>query len=372
MIAPSVSRRTFLGASAGLLAVPSVTASAAPSVMPPVRYVETNGIRMAVYTAGSGPPVILLHGFPELAFSWRHQIPALARAGFTIIAPDLRGYGLTDRPTAVTDYDMTHLTGDLVGLLDALGLAKATFVGHDWGGIIAWHMPLLHAERVAAVIGVNTPFVPHEMLWLHPALIEKIRPEGFLADPKKDPISQMRQVFASDMYVLLMHDGDRADRLMNRDVRRTIASSMRKHVITQEEYQRLPPAAHQLNRLDRLAEPEPPTLPGEPILSADELAFFVESFSRTNFTPGMNYYRNLSRNWRAGLEIDQTVRVPALMIAAEDDIVLSPAMMDGMERFVPDLEKHVIEDCGHWTNQERPDDLNRIMIEWLHRRRLND
>src|ERR1700690_4392220 len=120
------------------------------------RYVETNGIRMAVYEEGKGPPVVLCHGFPELAYSWRHQIPALAAAGFHAITPDQRGYGLTDRPQPVDAYDIHYLTGDLVGVLDAMKLEKAVFVGHDWGGIVAWGMAQLHPKRVAGVIGVNT------------------------------------------------------------------------------------------------------------------------------------------------------------------------------------------------------------------------
>src|SRR5689334_22353153 len=104
---------------------------------------------MAIAEEGDGPGVVLCHGFPEIGYSWRHQLPALARAGFRAIAPDQRGYGGTDRPPAVGDYDIHHLTGDLVGLLDALGIERAVFVGHDWGGIVVWHMPLLHPTRTA-------------------------------------------------------------------------------------------------------------------------------------------------------------------------------------------------------------------------------
>ena len=129
---------------------------------PQPRFAQINGVRMAYYEAGprTGVPIVFSHGFPELAYSWRHQVAALAEAGHWVIAPDQRGYGLTDKPEAVTDYDMAHLTGDLVGLLDHLGVEKAIFCGHDWGGIIVWAMPLLHPDRVAGIIGLNTPFVP--------------------------------------------------------------------------------------------------------------------------------------------------------------------------------------------------------------------
>src|SRR5712675_975198 len=128
--------------------------------MPPLQFAETNGIRMGYYEAGpktDTPPVILCHGWPEIAFSWRNQIKALGDAGIRVIAPDQRGYGATDRPEPVEAYDIEHLTDDLVGLLDHLGIDKAIFVGHDWGGFIVWQMPLRHIDRVAGVVGINTP-----------------------------------------------------------------------------------------------------------------------------------------------------------------------------------------------------------------------
>jgi len=128
--------------------------------MPPLQFAQTNGIRMGYYDVGPAtdkPPVVLCHGWPEIAFSWRHQIKALSEAGIRVIAPDQRGYGATDRPEPVEAYDMEHLTGDLVGLLDHLKIDKAIFVGHDWGGFVVWQMPLRHPSRVAGVVGVNTP-----------------------------------------------------------------------------------------------------------------------------------------------------------------------------------------------------------------------
>ncbi|WP_210211062.1 alpha/beta hydrolase [Mesorhizobium sp. M9A.F.Ca.ET.002.03.1.2] len=338
--------------------------------MPPVRYVRTNGIDMAVYEAGKGPAMVLLHGFPELAFSWRHQIAPLAAAGYRVIVPDQRGYGLTERPSKVEDYDMVHLTGDLIGLLDALGVEKAVFAGHDWGGLIAWQMPLFHQNRVAGVIGLNTPFIPHEMLWLQPSLVNGLTAPGkpFVADATKDPITQMREVYSPDMYVLMFEDGDLADRLMARDVARVFRDNMRKGVITAAQYARLPPQARQMAFIKALEQPEPKTLPGSSILTSDELAFYVDSFGRTGFTPGINWYRNLSRNWKAGLNVDQTIKVPSLMIGAEDDVVLAPALMDGMDVHIADLEKHVITGCGHWSQQEKPEEVTALMADWLKRR----
>src|SRR5688572_3356879 len=136
--------------------------SALETMMPRPNRVRMGDVEIGYYEAGprEGVPIVLCHGFPELAFSWRHQIQALAAAGRWVIAPDQRGYGLSSKPGTVADYDMEHLTGDLTGLLDHLGVEKAIFCGHDWGGIVVWQLPLMHPDRVAGVIGLNTPFLP--------------------------------------------------------------------------------------------------------------------------------------------------------------------------------------------------------------------
>lgn len=345
-------------------AVPSFAKS---GVMPPVRMIEANGVRLAVYEAGTGPAVVLLHGFPGLAFSWRHQIQALAGAGYRVIVPDLRGYGLSDTPTSVEAYDIAHLTGDVVGILDALGVERAVFMGHDWGGLIAWQMPLLHPGRVAGVIGVNTPFIPHWMLWLHPDLVGPALRAGktFTANATLDPIAQMREVYSSKMYVLLFQDGHDADRAMERNPRATLRNSMRKNLMTSSEWGNLPP---EVANMEYYGQPIPAELPGSDVQTSAELDFFTERFRRTGFTPGINWYRNISRNWREGRELEQMIRVPSLMISASEDVVLRPSMADGMEAYVPDLERHTIRDCWHWTLEEKPMELNRLAISWLKRR----
>lgn len=360
-------RRTvlaILGAIALAAAMPSV---AQPEVMPPVRMVETNGINLAVYEAGTGPAIVLLHGFPGLAFTWRHQIPALVDAGYRVIAPDLRGYGLSDTPAAVEDYDIAHLTGDVAGLLDALGVEKAVVMGHDWGGLLAWQMALFYEERVAGVISLNTPHIPHWMLWLHPDLVNAALPAGqsFAADPNIDPIAQMREVYSSQMYVLMFQDGQAADDMMNNDVRGTLRSALRKGLGTPEDWDSLPHAA--IN-MEYYGQSLPAEFPGEDVLNSDELDFYVKHFERTGFSPAINWYRNISRNWEAGRGVDQTVRVPSLMVSAANDVVLRPSMVDGMDAYVKDLEKHVLADTWHWTPEEKPEELNRLVISWLERR----
>src|ERR1700759_3100905 len=181
--------------------------------MPPLQFAQTKGIRMGYYEAGpttDKPPMVLCHGWPELAFSWRHQIKALGEAGIRVIAPDQRGYGSTDRPEPVEAYDIEHLTGDLVDLLDHLSIEKAIFVGHDWGGFIVWQMPLRHIDRVAGVVGINTPHTSRA-----PA----------------DPIELLRKRFGEHMYIVQFQDPARgADKIFNSRVEQTFDAFMRKPV----------------------------------------------------------------------------------------------------------------------------------------------
>lgn len=361
-----LSRRALLVGSGATAMTSALPAFAQAALMPPVRRVKTNGINLAVYEAGSGPAIVLLHGFPGLAFTWRHQISVLAGAGYRVIVPDLRGYGQSDTPKAVEDYDITHLTGDLVGLLDTLGVRKAVFMGHDWGGLLAWQMPLLHEARVAGVISVTTPFIPHWMLWLHPDLVGAASPEGrtFTADPGVDPISQMREVYSPKMYVLLFQDGKAADEAMNRSPHATLRNGYRKNLITSADWDELPPA---IANMEYYGQPFPKQLPGRDVLNAQELNFYAKEFERTGFTPAINWYRNMSRNWEAGRGVDQTIRVPSMMVSAAHDVVLRPSMTDGMDAYVADLEKHVVANCWHYLPEEKPEELNRLAISWLRR-----
>jgi len=364
-------RRTLLaglgaGALAGAMPAFARQAQALPAIpgMPPGRMVEANGIRLAVYEAGSGPAIVLLHGFPELAYTWRHQIPALAAAGYRVIVPDLRGYGLSDMPPAIQDYDIAHLTGDVAGLLDALGEERALVMGHDWGGLLAWQTALLHDRRVAGVISLNTPHIPHWMLWLHPDLVRAALPKGrrFVARPDVDPIAQMRDVYRPDMYVLMFQDGQQADAAMNRDPRGSLRNAFRKDLFTNDAWDKLPP---EVAHMAYYGKPLPARLPGNDVLTAQELDVYVRHFARTGFTPGIHWYRNMSRNWQAGRGLDQTIRVPALMLSAAHDVVLRPSMTDGMDRYVKQLDRHVLADCWHWTPEEKPAVVNRLVTAWL-------
>ena len=334
--------------------------SALETQMPPVQRVSVNGIEMAYYEAGprQGVPVILCHGFPELAFSWRHQIKALGEAGRWVIAPDQRGYGLTSRPEAVSDYDIEHLTGDLVGLMDHLGVEKAIFCGHDWGGIIVWQMPLLYPDRVAGVIGLNTPF---------------------MARAPADPIEIMRRRFGEEMYIVHFQKPGEADAVLDGDVAKAMGFFMKRPMPEtpaatgglsanfQGRAEDAPPESN-FALIKMLQMYDPGVDPRPQLLTKDEMDAFVESFERTGFTGGINWYRNFTRNWTRSQGVDQQVRVPSLMVMAEKDAVLPPSAADGMEAFVPDLEKALIKGSGHWTQQEKPEEVNRVIGDWLDRR----
>jgi pimeloyl-ACP methyl ester carboxylesterase len=326
--------------------------------MPPLQFANTNGIRMGFYEAGpkdDKPPLVLCHGWPEIGFSWRHQIKALGEAGIRAIAPDQRGYGATDRPEPVEAYDLEHLTADLAGLLDHLNIDKAIFVGHDWGGFVVWQMGMRHPDRVAGVVGVNTPHHPRA-----PA----------------DPIELMRKRFGEHMYIVQFQDPSRqADKIFDSRVEQTFDAFMRKPAPRKDTAPSEPPTAG-VGASPRLNLAFPQMIAGydarhdprTPILSAEEKKVFVDTFSRTGFTGGINWYRNFSRNWERSAGLDHTVRAPSLMIMAEYDAVLPPSAADGMEKVVPDLEKYLVKGSGHWTQQEKPEEVSAKLIEWRRRR----
>ena len=300
---------------------------------------------MAVFEQGEGPAVIMVHGFPELAWSWRHQIPALANAGFRAIAPDMRGYGQTDSPAGVENYSAAKLIGDLNGLLDALHLDRAVFVGHDWGALLLWQMAMLEPERMEQLIILNIPHIPR---------------------PPVDPIELMRKRFGEDFYIVNFQQSDEADKALAADPAHFFDVMMRKNQITRAEFDQLPPQMKVLSLLKTMARKESG---GEPLLSNEERAYFVDAFTQSGFTNPINWYRNWTRNWQALEGVEQIIDVPTLFIGAADDVVIAPEQIEAMKPWVSDLTIEILEPCGHWTQQERPDDVNRLMIDWLELKR---
>ncbi len=307
------------------------------------RTVETNGISMHVAEAGEGPPVILCHGFPELWYSWRHQLPVLAEAGHHAVAPDQRGYGRTTAPSAITDYDIEHLTGDLLGLLDALGEEQAVFVGHDWGAIVVWALAVMSPERVRAVAGLSVPFVPRGPL----------------------PPTQLFQALSGEnfFYILYFQQVGPADEELARDPRAALAK-----VFYSVSAFAPPGAVRRLPRegtayLDILSDP--PELPGW--LSEEDLDLYASEFARTGFTGPLNWYRNFDRNWELMEPVgSRTVTMPALYIAGEADPVSRFAPPELMDGWADDLRgKILLPDAGHWVQQEQPEQVNRHLLEFL-------
>ena len=333
--------------------------SALARQMPPVQHAKVNGIDMAYYEVGprKGVPLIFCHGFPELAFSWRHQLKACEAAGIWAIAPDQRGYGLTSRPEAVTDYDIDHLTGDLVGLLDHLGVDKAVFCGHDWGGIVVWQMALLHPTRCAGIIGVNTPF---------------------MARGPFDPIAAMRMAFGEDMYIVWFQKPGVADAALGADADKTMRFFMRKPAAlaanTPAEAVNVlgtdgSPVSGQTFAFGDILAAWDKSDTAYQLLTPDELAAFVETFTATGFTGGINWYRNFTRNWERSADLPTRIdNLPCLMIMAELDAVLPPSLAEPMTETVSDLEKHLVLGSGHWTQQEKPEEVNRVVIDWMNRK----
>ncbi len=282
-----------------------------------MRRIDTNGIELAVAEAGTGYPVVLLHGFPELGFSWRHQVPALAHAGFRAMAPDLRGYGASDKPPAIEDYALLTLVADVIGLLDAEELPHVALVGHDWGSIIAWTTALLHPDRISRLVSLNVPY------------------RGWCAGfPTTEYIQQnMADRFG---YVLMLQEPGVAEAWFASD------------------------PAGKLDSFYRGAAANPD------FLTEAEFDTYVRAFTAGTITGPANFYRNIDANHAATAHLaNAPVQTPAMMVAADSDPVLPLSLTDGMDRWVPDLRIEVIEDCGHWTQQERPGAINDLLIDFL-------
>ncbi len=298
-------------------------------------------VTLSVYDAGTGPAVVLCHGFPELAFSWRHQVEALAEAGFRVIAPDQRGYGASDSPEGIESFDLEHLTSDLAGLLEVLEIERAVFAGHDWGGFVAWGMPIAYPERTAGVIGVNTPYVPFP------------------------DTATLRLAFDDDdkLYILWFQKPGVAEAVLDRDPRLVFDKLMRSGRPIQGGGLIARQDANPFRRLDSF-DPE-----SDPLLDDEELDTYARAFEKSGFRGGVSWYRNIDRNKSLFPEIGtRALELPCLMITAEWDGALRPEMAAGMPALCSDLETHMIRECGHWTQQEKPEELNRLMIDWLRRR----
>ena len=319
-------------------------------LMPEPNFIESNGINMAVYEKGEGPAVVFCHGWPELAFSWRSQIDAVAAAGYHAIAPDQRGFGLTDGPEDPMQYALGIFCDDLLGLMDAKGIDKAVFVGHDWGGAVVWAMPRLHPDRCLGVIGLNTSAARPPNL---PA-VEGSEPSLIIQTPR--------------YYFATFQQPGYAEEILAADVRKTFDFILsRGGIWDKENFAQLPEDSDE-RRMDLLAMVQRDDPPGDPFMSDEVMEYFTETYAATGFTGGLNWYRAAGRIGTIMANAESRIEVPSLYIGAENDVILPPSSADGMEDFITDLEKYTVMDSGHWTQQEKPEEVNRVIVDWLNRK----
>jgi pimeloyl-ACP methyl ester carboxylesterase len=347
-------RREFIGR-LGVAAVGAICGSslgyaqAAGSVAH--RTIAANAIHLHFVEQGEGPLIVLCHGFPESWYSWRHQLPALSAAGFRAVAVDMRGYGQSDRPEAIDQYTLWHLIGDIVGLLDALGVQQAVIAGHDWGAVVAWHAALLRPDRFRAVIALSLPYLQRSPV--APTLVMPRR---------KDAV----------FYPLYFQQPGVAEAELERDVRQTFLKVLGGGSIAGGSGERSAGGPVGMVPRDRgllSGRPTPTTLPNW--LTEADIDFYVREFERTGFRGGLNWYRNIDRNWELLAPFEGAkITVPALYMVGDRDLIMAFPSMDrviaNLANNVPRLRgKFILPDCGHWTQQERVSEVNAAMIDFL-------
>ena len=320
------------------------------SAMPEVthRMIETNGIRLHVAQQGEGPLIILCHGFPECWYSWRHQLRALAEAGFRAVAPDFRGYGRSDRPEEVEKYTVLHDIGDIVGLVDALGARQAVIAGHDIGATVAWQAALLRPDRFRGVIALGPPFRP--------------RASGSGSAP---PTTLMPRNENAVFYQLYFQTPE-AEAALGRDIRRLFRSQF--FSLSGDR----PPSAGKgfpagmVPRKGALLT-DPASLP--PWITETDIDVYVAEFTRSGFRGPLNWWRNIDRSWELMAAFDgAAVTVPALYIVGERDMLVAvfQQAIAKQSTLVPKLRPAMmLAGCGHWTQQERAPEVTAAMIDFL-------
>ena len=317
------------------------------SAKPILRFIQANGITMRIAEMGSGPLVILVHGWPESWYSWRHQLPALAAAGLHVVAPDMRGYGKTDKPPAVEDYDIQHVTADIAGIVEALGEKTAVLVGHDWGAIVAWNCMLLHPDRFTALVAMS---VPHG------------------GRGARSIVDTFRQAYGDNFfYVLYFQEPGVAEKEFDADPRAILS-----RLYLSPDSPREAPVVTDPKRvaggwIPRLGAAK--GLPGW--LTAEDLDYYVNEFKEAGFRGGINYYRNFQRNWDTTPQLAGTqIQQPVLFIAGSQDVVIRGASAEQltamMKPVAPNLRGvKLIPDVGHWVQQESPAESNVAIAEFL-------
>ncbi len=305
---------------------------------PTPRMLPVNNIELEVFEAGQGGiPLVLAHGWPELAYSWRYQIQPLVDAGYHVILPNQRGYGASSKPRDVEAYDIHHLTDDHLGLLDVLGIEKAIYIGHDWGSIVLWQHALLHPERMIGFASLSVPLMVRQ---------------------PTEPVAFWEEMLGPDFYIVHFNrQANVAAKSFHSNPDRFLRNMFR----TEQWLDRSDAKEPSGRAIIDYAEME--VTEGRLMMSEAELAVFVDAFTKCGFEGPCSWYRNFTRNWETTANVEQKVKIPTLMIYGEHDMVPQMDMSDSVE----DLEIHTL-DCGHWIQQEKPDETNQILLEWLERR----
>jgi pimeloyl-ACP methyl ester carboxylesterase len=309
------------------------------------RTIRTNGINMHVAEAREGPLVLLLHGFPELWYSFRHQLRALAEAGYRAVAPDQRGYGATDAPSAVNQYTLMHLAGDIVGLFDALDEDSAVVVGQDWGSPVATTLALFRPDLVRGLVMLSTPYFPRG---------------------DTDFLSELTAQLGPDNYQVFFQEPGVAEAALEADVRATVLGAL---LAISGEVAEVHTTT-EVGGATVMPDYSDKVLPGW--LSEADVDYYTAEFSRTGYRGALNWYRNHRQNWEYMSAWHQApIKVPALFVGGDRDPVLNwprtRVQVDALgDRLIPDLRASVILDgCGHWIPQERASETNNLLLEFL-------
>ena len=316
------------------------------AMKPTFRKIKTNGITLRVAEMGEGPLVVLLHGFPESWYSWRHQLRALADAGYHAVAPDMRGYGGSDKPLQIEAYDIVNLTADVAGLVDALGEEDAILIGHDWGAFVAWSCMLLHPRKFNSLIAMSVPYGGRG---------------------NRNPIDQMKAGYGDNFYYMLyFQDEGTAEAEFDAAPREFLSRILLSPDSPREPVELTDPKMSAGGWIPRLGKPK-----GLPEwLSQKDLDYFVSQFEQSGFRGGINYYRNIGRNWEITQHLaDAKITKPVLFIAGEKDIVIrgSQSRLDSMmKRVATDFRgATLIPEIGHWVQQEAPEKTNQAILEFI-------
>lgn len=314
---------------------------------PDFQTVAVNGIRLRVATAGEGPLVLMIHGWPECWYSWRHQIGPLAQAGYRVAVPDVRGYGGSDKPEALEAYDMPSLIGDVLGLIDHFGERRAVLVGHDWGAPVVWNTAALHPERVRAVAALSVPWLPRGEV---------------------SAIELWRQLYSDRFfYQLYFQEPGVAERELEADVRRSLRMIYFNLSGDAPENIWLQPKPKDARVLDGLIDPDP--LPDW--LSEADLDYYTRQFEAGGFGRPLHRYRNQQRDWDLLPELaGARIRPPACFLAGTREVVLSfvpdADLIGNMRELTDDLRVcQLYEGAGHWLQQERPEEVNEALLSFL-------